>query len=144
MTDSTATVQQIRSSARQGANPETRVIDGTETDLPYGYYVRQGDVYIQRLPIDEVDVSGFEPTTERQIAPGTTAGSRHVVTSGDVSIYDRVTDDLTGPVIVAPHGFYLSHPKHADMDIRLPGAYLCTFPVDEKARELGEIRRRQD
>jgi len=144
VTDSATLVQQISSSARRGANPETRVIDGTDVDLPYGYYARQGDVYIQRLPIDEVDVSGFEPTTERQIAPGTAIGSRHVVTSENVQIYDRGGDELTGPVIVAPQGFYLSHPKHADMDIRLHGAYLCTFPVDEKARELGEIRRRMD
>jgi len=150
MTDSLATIpQKIASSARKGANPETRVIDGEDVDLPYGYNARQGDAYIQRLPIDEVDVSGFAPTTERQIAPGKTVGSRHVVTTADDSsrpadIYDRGGNELTGPVIVAPQGFYLSHPQHADIDFRLPGAYLCTFPADEKARELGEIRRRMD
>lgn len=140
------TVEAVTTSARQGANPETRVVDGQSVDLPYGKYVRQGDVYLQRLPIDQVDVSQFKllPATHRQVAPGTTVGSRHVVLSQDVEMYDRGGDELTGPVLLAPNGLYLAHPKHADMDIRLPGAYCVTFPVDEQARELGEIRRRRD
>jgi len=140
------TIDEVSLSARLGANSDTRVVDGIKVDLPYGKVARQGDVYIRRLRIEDVDVSKYKllPASSRKIVTGNTVGSRHVVTSEGVKIYDRGGDELQGPVIIAEDGFYLSHPKHADFDIRLPGAYECSFPVDQHALELGEIRRRAD
>jgi len=139
-------VAEVAESVREQADPEVRLVDGQTVDMPYGKVIRQGDVYLRRLPLEQADVSQLtqRKPSDRQIAPGATVGSRHLVTNADATIYDRQGTELEGPIILAPNGLYLAHPKHADFDIRLPGAYECTFPVDEAARELGEIRRRRD
>lgn len=141
------TLDRVSTSARTGANPETRVVRN-ETELGFGEYIRQGDVYIQRLPLNTELPGTSESKRENpaQLAPGNTVGSRHILRSvPEVKILDRVGQgELAGPVFYAPNGFYLEHPKHADVDCSLPGCYEVSFPVDKHADELGEIRRRRD
>jgi hypothetical protein len=137
------TLDRVQTSARQGLSPETRIV--REDMIPYGKVIRQGDVYLRRLPIDE-HVRHAGPAKTRQLAPGTSTGSRHVVTEDrGAQVLDRQDPGpLDGPLVLAPSGFYLSHPKHADIDCRAPGCYEVTFPVDKHAEELGEIRRLAD
>ena len=105
---------------------------------------RQGDVYLRRLPLEAEFAREMKLAETRQIAPGDTPGSRHVLNEGPQIFNFTDAGPLEGPVIRAPEGFYLSHPTHGDIDCRLPGTYVVTFPVDKRAEELGEIRRRRD
>ena len=114
MTTSNAltSVAAVSQSARTHQNPAVRVIS-KETTLPYGNTVRQGDVMLTRHPLGtEFKQVGAE-TDNHQLAPGSTAGSRHILRRGPM-IQSRVgASVLTGPVVVAPVGFYLEHPDDA-------------------------------
>jgi hypothetical protein len=107
---------------------------------------RQGDVYLRRHALEAqhtLPIGGEAPTT--QLAPGTTIGSRHIVETPSAKVHLRKdATPLQGPIVVAPEGLLISHPKHADFDIRLPGCYEVTFPQDMDAAEREEIRRRRD
>lgn len=117
-----------------------------------GDVLRQGDLYLTCL--------GAAPTragkyTGRQLAPGTTQGSRHVVV-GDCELYTPDESDavaklnqvvpatkghrqFTGPVIVAKSPVTIEHPEHGDRTIP-SGVYLVTF----QKVWANEIRRTQD
>jgi hypothetical protein len=143
------TLQTVATSGRTHANPKVRVLNNPSV-FAYGKWVRQGDVMIQRLElehgIEDIKTGAATLKTDnRQVAPGDTKGSRHVVRENSAAVYMlKGADALTGPMIMAVDGFYLEHPTHADMDIRLPGCYRVTFPRDLTGEAKEEARRRAD
>jgi len=128
----------VKSSARVGQSPETRVIL-KESQFPYGKLIRQGDIMLKRHPLGTNLGTGAK--APRQLAPGAEVGSRHIVRAGPEVLLRLKATELQGPVIVAPDGFYLEHPKHADFDVRLPGEYEVIFQLDLSAATL---QRRRD
>lgn len=138
-TKATPVLAEVKSSGRTGASPEVRVVY-TDADLPYGKQVRQGDVYLRRHPVDYPRTSFYE-VPERQVAPGNTVGSRHVLRAGTAKLMRPTkADPLAGGLIYAPDGFYLEHPKHGDFDIRVPGCYEISFPQDLAAAQRARRR----
>ena len=109
---------------------ESRTVEA----IAVGQWFGQGDISIRR--IEAKDVSG-EKTTERQLAPGTSKGSRHIV-EGNVTVLAPKTDDpLRGPYLRASERFTVTHPEHGD--VCLPkGDYAVTyqrdFAMEERAR----------
>jgi len=118
---------------------ETRVIDS----ISIGQHVRQGDVYIQRI----ASVNDWKTTENRQLAPGTTMGSRHTVDGSVVVLanpngaqVERITRNKArclGPQLLSKDRFTIAHPEHADMS--LPGGtYQCYFQVDSQSMKRVE------
>lgn len=99
-------------------------------------WIRQGDIALVRISKDS---SVGNPITERQLAPGTTQGSRHIV-EGKVKLFAPATGDpLSGPVIDAPGRFTVTHPEHAD--ISLPaGRYGVFYQRDLQKEERARIQ----
>ena len=104
--------------------------------LAIGEHIRQCDVYLQR--IKSCHPKWLE-TKERQLAPGNSAGSRHVITGPSVQVYappagqtvDRRGNHprLLGPQINAPEGCTLTHPEHAHFELP-PGSYQVSYQLD--------------
>ena len=96
-----------------------------------GDEIRQGDVYL--YPVAEEPSHGDE-TSERQLAPGTTQGSRHIL-AGDVTVYGYFGEDvLGGPRIKVNERALLTHPEHAD--VSLPqGWYTTRYQLDHATRQ---------
>jgi len=96
----------------------------------------QGDVRIIKLP------DNFDAPMKRiedfsgQVAPGTTQGSRHVISDPSVKAYtlDSATD-LDGPVVFAESDFSLSHPSHGDC-IEIPSGCYAFLGQRAFAKEL--------
>ncbi len=89
-----------------------------------GDFWRQGDVYVTKIS----KCHGKQCKGERQVAPGTTQGSRHVLDSLDgVQMY-RVdgADALTGPQIRLTQERTLTHPEHGNL-VLPPGCYSITY-----------------
>lgn len=105
--------------------------------------IHQGDVYLHRVADEHP--RGKELGT-RQVAVGTTVGSRHVV-EGAVEVFEGTklprgvkapdwcqVSDLLGPVVVAKEAFTLTHPEHAHH--RLPaGTWQVTYQADYSTRQ---------
>jgi hypothetical protein len=135
MTTALAVLEKVATSARTHKNPSTRVVT-KESTLPYGKVIRQGDVMLRRHPIDKV-FEDLIPETIRQLAPGESVGSRHVLREGNLKTFARKgATALQGPIVVAPEGFYLEHPTHAHVDCKLPGVYEVTYPRDMAAEGI--------
>ena len=118
---------------------ETRVVDSIEI----GQFVRQGDVYIQRVG----SAGDWKATENRQLVPGTTMGSRHTVDASvtvlanpngaKVERIERNKARCLGPQLLSKDRFTVSHPEHADMS--LPGGiYQCYFQVDSQSMKRVE------
>ena len=123
------TLNTVQSSARTHQNPNTRVVTQDST-LPMGCTIRQGDVMLTRRALGHSDSVKTVPTENRQLAPGDSIGSRHVLRAGP-SVFTRLeATALQGPLVEAPNGIYLEHPTHGDIDCRLPGCYEVTYPRD--------------
>jgi hypothetical protein len=143
---------------RNAAEAVNRITDApaetTERDnrgMKVGDVAHQGDVYVVRVEKRE-DVYRLnrllgparergEKTGNRQVAPGETMGSRHVVAGKGVTMYAPApgASPLEGPTIEAEREWSLDHPEHARHGFG-PGTYVVTFQ-----RELAEeIRRVQD
>jgi len=117
---------------------ETVVVDKMEV-LDYA---RQGDIYIRKL-------AGVPSTAKliekpmRQLAPGTSIGSRHCIKIEDmakVRIYEDNRNPLCGPVIEAFGDIEIQHPEHGN--IVLPkdgGCYRVTF--QRQANPQNDLRR---
>lgn len=125
---------------------DMRVLD----EIPVGYHVRQGDLYI--TAVSGFDKALFEKTENRQLAPGTSKGSRHTVsdavtvlkpkTEGQTEVKRGSGNRLTsvkviGPVIVAKDRFTVSHPQHADMSCPA-GTYQVSYQADP--RTMARVR----
>jgi len=80
-----------------------------------GTEIRQGDVYL--YPVESrAGVWNFELAT-RQLAPGTTAGSRHVI-EGDACLYARPSRSrFDGPLLEVRTRAVLTHPEHAHISL---------------------------
>lgn len=103
----------------------------------------QGDVYLHRVP--DQHPRGKALGT-RQVAVGTTVGSRHVV-EGNVEVFAGTAlpngfkapewtsgAEMLGPVVVAEEAFTLTHPEHAHH--RLPaGCWQVTYQADYSTRQ---------
>ncbi len=116
-----------------------------------GDVVRQGDLYLVRL---SRPIHG-RPFGSRQLAPGTTQGSRHIVV-GDCEIHTvdqeiataelnqlvpatKGQQQLIGPVVLASGPVTIEHPEHGHRTLP-PGTYLVTY----QRTWANEIRRVAD
>jgi len=111
--------------------------------LSIGQALHQGDVYLHRVADDWP--RGAKLGT-RQVAVGTTIGSRHVAEGEDAEVFagsklpgtvkphsDVPESAYLGPVVVAPSGFTLTHPEHAH-HVCPAGVYQVTYQVDPIAQ----------
>lgn len=110
--------------------------------------IQQGDVYLHPVPLDWVRGN---LRASKQVADGTSVGSRHVVKGADVYEGVRLPPgcsipegarlaDVLGPVIVGGAEVVLEHPRHAHHRFTLENcAAQVTYPFDFTTR-----RREQD
>lgn len=116
-------------------------------DVP-GDVVRQGDVYVWRMP-DCFEPVGT-PRGERQVAVGNTAGSRHIAEGEGVKLTNlaepaKMADalrrlgggatlnaEMIGPVVRSESEWTLTHPEHAHVRFAA-GCYAVTYQWDERA-----------
>lgn len=116
-----------------------RVIKTMEIDQ----YIRQGDVYLIKIK----EVTGGVELESRQLAPGTTKGSRHIIEdSPNISIFQ--TESLPdiksfgstpekfqeGPQIKSIGRFKLTHPEHGWFDLP-KGNYQVLYQTDFARKE---------
>jgi len=141
----------VKKSAEQIRNDENQCV-GTVSP---GDVIRQGDLYLVALG----DLKGIEttPIADRQLAPGETQGSRHVI-AGPADMLKasspnavasrinklvrdaRVEPALVGPLVLAGAGCELTHPEHGNF--QLPAGEL--FAVVYQRAFAEEVRRQQD
>lgn len=126
-------IQAHEAIAKAAASPNTarRIVE----QIAVGEHCRQGDIYLERIRARE---EKWLPTVNRQLAPGTSQGSRHIVegavklfTSPEARPTARSGDAvrLLGPQIEAPEAFTVAHPEHAH--ITLPaGIYQVSYQLD--------------
>ena len=151
MATATATFTTVKKSAEQIRNDETQSV-GTVSP---GDVIRQGDLYL--VALDNLDGIEATPISDRQLAPGNTQGSRHVI-AGQAELLKasspdavaarintlvrdaRVEPALVGPLVLAGAGCELTHPEHGNF--RLPEGE-CFAVVYQRAF-AEEVRRQQD
>ena len=126
-TEAHAEIQRL---ATEKAVPEVRFIDR----IDIGKVVRQGDVYVHAVA--ENHPKGKEAKS-RQLAIGTTQGSRHVAEAPS-SVYEGTAapewcgqTTFVGPRIVSQERFTITHPEHAQVSLP-PGHYQVTHQLDAK------------
>lgn len=130
------TLEKIETQARARAKPDP-VKYGT---LAKDDYHRQGDVYFVRAG-DSVPKRAKAIKPMRQLAPGETQGSRHIIREADMGhlkFYARPeATPLDGPIIVASKPFTVDHPEHGS--VTLPaGTYSCHYQR-QYAEELRRV-----
>lgn len=105
-----------------------------------GDFWRQGDIYITLLDGVPEGCQRVEQP-QRQLAPGHTRGSRHVLDSlKGVALYQRANADaLDGPVIRCDVERTVTHPGHGDVTLP-PGVYGITY----QRAYAEELRRQMD
>lgn len=123
MTTAIKTLEKVRRTADVHKHPSVRRA-GSLGDFDY---VRQGDIYLHKLPALPMGVKRASKPSA-QVAPGSTQGSRHCI--GDLSkvtIYEMPNANaLQGPIIEAPQGFTMEHPEHGHQQLEA-GVYAVTF-----------------
>ena len=130
-TEAAKAIEEINRSATMHTN-ERRMA----RTMPPGKHLRQGDVYIIALAREPTH---GKVTTDRQLAEGTTKGSRHIA-EGELTLYEPSGGDrLAGPVIHARERWNLAHPEHADFSIP-SGWYQCRFQRDFGMEEIERVR----
>lgn len=135
MSSATKTADAVEQVTKATADPEVR----TARRIEIGHAIHQGDVYLHRVA--DTHARGKELGT-RQVAVGTTVGSRHVVEGEDVRVYEGAAlppgvkepewvarGSILGPVVVAEQPFALTHPEHAHHALP-PGCYQVTYQAD--------------
>lgn len=103
-----------------------------------GKVIRQGDCYLQCVEAPKFEE--LTPTDDRQLAPGNSQGSRHIIEAGEhVKIYkDNSGDPLMGPWLNLGARTLLTHPEHSD--ISLPaGTYKVRYQQDVAAEERARV-----
>lgn len=93
---------------------------------------RQGDIYVWRI---KSVPKGATKRGERQLALGTTKGSRHVAAAGP-SLYDlpqAKRHALLGPIVKAPERWTIEHPEHAHVSLPA-GCYQIGYQLDARTR----------
>lgn len=137
-TNLSETIESIHAHAKAKRQKEYRLV----REIAVGQVVRQGDVYLVRLP-DNAKLG--KETKNRQLAPGTTKGSRHIV-DGTAKLFtdwaapkelfeetakalgvhrENILRALMGPAIKSDGAFRVTHPEHADFT--LPGGCYGTY-----------------
>ena len=107
----TETLENIKKTAKIMPKPRSA------KNLMIGETARQGDVYITR--IDSIP-NGLKKIESRQIADGSSKGSRHIVSDNCVIFDNPEKNIFSGNYIDATkEGFNLTHPEHA---------WICDFP----------------
>lgn len=112
--------------------PDTRIVDA----IAVGQAIRQGDVYLLRI---ERPAALGAMIADRQLAPGTTQGSRHVLGDGPGIHAGGSDDPLLGPVIIADERFVLAHPEHAHFSLPA-GCYQVRYQQDLREAERRAVR----
>ena len=110
--------------------------------LKVGEVCRQGDIYILRL--DKIENRGAE-VKSRQLAPGVSNGSRHIVAENPKVRLYKCVPDLSrleklwglklvplqiGPAIEAKEVWSLTHPSHPFCNQFAAGTYLTIYQMD--------------
>jgi hypothetical protein len=106
--------------------------------MKVGELAHQGDVLIMRM--DKAPDPGIE--VSRQLAPGTSVGSNHVVTEMPgvaVRAYTgplpfSFTEAQRGPCIIADRPWSVTHPKHGNMVNFPAGEYIALYQLDWKTQ----------
>ena len=126
----------IKKHAESIKNDETHRI---ETCSP-GDAWAQGDLLIVALDGVPKDAQAVKQV-ERQLAPGTTHGSRHCLVSLEgVSMFTlKDATALDGPIVEAKQGCEIDHPEHGNV-ILPPGVYGIVY----QRQYAEELRRVQD
>lgn len=106
-----------------------------------GDVVRQGDLYL--VCIEKLPTNGI-PTTNRQLVPGTTQGSRHAV-EGDCQIVEKVQYEnrhmaLCGPAFSCISDCTITHPEHGHKILPAGTSWHAVY----QQAYADEIRRVQD
>lgn len=126
--------KEIKQDAETNCDEDNRIIDKIEVNQ----FIRQGDIYLTR--IDKMPEG--KVINELQLAPGTTKGSRHILSQdfvGRVIMPDTKESELEGPSIEAKEGFTLTHPEHANF--KMPsGNYRVTYQRDFLQEEIRRVR----
>jgi hypothetical protein len=132
------------------SHAETIDASGLQTvpeSVSIGDNIRQGDIFLICI---ETMPSGT-PVQDRQLAPGTTQGSRHVL-SGDCEIVKRsgsftapgesdpVHEALVGPAFQCRKGCTVEHPEHGNWALPNGSVWQVTF----QQAYADEVRRIQD
>lgn len=119
-------------------------LDASKTDRvgspSLGDVVRQGDLYLQCIE----DLPKGTPTTNRQLVPGNTQGSRHVL-EGDVEIVNGVSRSdinqvLLGPAFKCNSDVTVTHPEHGHRVLPAGTTWQCVY----QQSYAEEVRRVQD
>ena len=106
-----------------------------------GDVVRQGDVYL--VNIDKLPKG--DPTNDMQLAPGSTQGSRHII-SGNVEIvtgvktFEKFNVALIGPAFKCKGETEVTHPEHGNKILPSDTAWQVIY----QQAYAEEIRRVQD
>lgn len=132
-------VDKVQEQARKIAKRETQRFPHAASP---GDAVRQGDVYItllERVP------TGYarQRKWDRQLAPGATQGSRHVIDSktGVACYVHPAATDFDGPVLHLKQEREITHPEHGNW-ILPPGVYGISYQRTQDA--LDQQRRVAD
>jgi hypothetical protein len=145
-------LSKVQRRAERIRNDEIAVV-GT---VSKGDVVRQGDLYLVALGA-EMQIA-LRPTSDRQLAPGSTQGSRHVL-DGPCEVFSASPADvlplivaalapaktelyaeLVGPVFRTLGETTVTHPEHGD---RVLPAGEC-FAVVYQRQHAQQVRRTQD
>jgi hypothetical protein len=139
MSKTLETIEKIQRSARH--MPEVRVITG----MKIGQVVRQGDIYIERVAALEGKGKAVQ---SRQIAPGTSKGSRHIVIESEAVILWETKPSLDGKAafqigagIEAEGDVTVTHPEHAWIKIigdKVKRFYQVWFQADFARKERAQ------
>lgn len=109
-------------------------------DIEVGKVVRQGDIYIHA--VQDNHPKGAKAQS-RQLAIGTTNGSRHMAESPSQVFEGTQIPEwcargtFLGPVVQSDKRFVVSHPEHAHVSLP-PGCYQITHQLD--AATLQRVR----
>lgn len=104
-----------------------------------GDEIRQGDIYL--YPLDQEPAHG-ESGADRQLAPGTTRGSRHII-EGEAEVYATEAEDvLAGPIVHALERVTLTHPEHAHVSLPA-GWYEVRYQRDFEVEAADAVRIRR-
>jgi len=128
-TTATEAIQAISDQAAKHGSGERMV----RTPVP----IRQGDLYLD--PCEWPGEGGLTRSSETQLAPGTTKGSRHVA-DGEVEVWARDrSGPLVGPLVRAFKRWVLRHPEHADVSMP-SGCYQVGYQQDLEQEEIARVR----
>nr|WP_294560404.1 hypothetical protein [uncultured Rhodopila sp.] len=139
MAETTEIVSEVIETGKRVARRETQVFPDAAS---VGDCVRQGDIYLMLL--DRVPRGAKKlGQVPRQLAPGTTQGSRHTLDSLDgVTAYEL--DDATefdGPILCLACGRTVEHPEHGNWTLQ-PGVFAVGYQRTQDA--VDRARRVED